>query len=393
MRMKIDPSDLQAARDWSHSIQARLAEKLSGQIALEADSTDILSGPHRVKVRTLLIEAGLDESEVESALNAPASQKVSELDDPRTRDAIEHTLERVFAVMRFLQMDDVSDKVIVSSLSTGAVNALVAKSSWDPFIHIFVDADLLVFCASMSKILIQCLNDGAGRLQTSDEMAAAMASPLLQHATKDLFRAATFLGSVRASKPFLIPPHYLTAQYLLSQTMGAFVLGHEIAHVVHGHIGNEDSASEVSVADVPGAGVLMFSQEAEIEADVLGTVLASFTARAQQGHSIVDIVSPYLFMRALRVLEACKSLVGNTAGGLDSTHPPASQRVMYIREVLSTRIPVGKELAAVITLADECFEVLEAMVLEDIHRIKNTGLVPRKREMLRVFDERPAILG
>lgn len=391
--MTIDQGTLQAARDWASSVQFRLAEKLSGEIAQGAGSDDSLTGPHRDRVKSLLVGAGMSDEVAEEVLNARASDKVGELDDPRTRDAVEKTLERVFQVMQLMELPDLSSKVLISSLSSGAVNALVAKGTWDPVVHIFVDADLLVFVSSVAKIACQCLVGADGKsLISKAETDGVLASRDVQETAVDLFRASTLLGYARASKPFVISPHLLNSWHMLNQTMGAFVLGHELAHVLLGHIDDEKAAATVSLPEVENADVLIFSQEAELHADRDGALLAASSAHAYQGHSLLDIASPYIFMRALHLLETCKSVFGREDGGLDSTHPPARLRAAFMREVLISKLPCGPDLVTVLDRIDEFVEGIANPVMSEMNILKAAGVTPVPRVMLRVF-ERPAILG
>nr|WP_013496758.1 hypothetical protein [Paracoccus aminophilus]ADF47147.1 hypothetical protein [Paracoccus aminophilus JCM 7686] len=334
----------------------------------------------------------MSEEGAEEVLNARASDKISELDDPRTRDAIERTLNIIFKVMRQMEMPDLSSKVLVSSLASGAVNALVAKGTWDPIVHIFVDADLLVFVASVAKIACQCLVGADGKsIASKAETERALASTDVQAATMDLFRASTVLGSVRASKPFVIPPHLLSSWHMLNQTMGAFVLGHELAHVLLGHIDDEATVTG-SMPEVENADILLFSQEAELHADRDGALLAATSAHAHLGHSLLDIASPYIFMRALRLLEDCEVVFGRKRGELDSSHPPAHLRAAFIRQVLVHKLPCGADLTAVLDRIDEFMGCLASLVLAEMHILKAAGITPVHRVMLHVF-EKPAILG
>jgi len=390
--MAIDEGDLQSARDWANSVQVRLAEKVSGNIAHSAGPNDILAGPHRHKVKSLLVSGGMSEEDAEEVLNAPASQKVSELDDPRTRDAIESALHLILKVMRLMEMPDLSSRVLVSSLATGAVNALVAKGTWDPIVHIFVDADLLVFVSWVAKIASRCLAGADGKsLASKAEIDSALAAGDVLAATMDLFRASTLWGSVRANKPFVVPSHLLDSWNMLNQTMGVFVLSHELAHVLLGHI-DDDGVESVSMPEIGNADVLMFSQEAELHADRDGTLLDAASAHAHEGHSLLHIASPYIFMRALDLLEICKAVFVQESGGLDSTHPPARLRALVVREVLVGKLPCGTHLATVLDRVDEFMMGISDFVMADMNLMKAAGVTPVPRMMLREF-EKPAILG
>ena len=390
--MAIDETDLRSARDWAHSVQMRLAEKLSGELAQKAGPDNFLTGSHRDTVKTLLIDIGMSEKDALNVLSSRASNKVSELDDPHARDTIERTLGVIFKLMRAMEMQDVSDKVLVSSLASGTVNALVAKGTWDPIVHIFVDADLLVFVSSIAKIISLCLVDeeGTGPISKS-ETNPALATAAAQVQILDLFWASTVLGSVRASKPFVVPAHLVDSWHMLNQTMGVFVLGHELAHVLLGHIDDEEGTATASIPEVENADVLLFSQEAEFQADRDGALIAATSARAHQG-SLLIIASPYIFMRALEILESCEIVLGRERGDLASTHPSAHQRAAFIRQVLVEKLPCGTDLVMVLNRIDEFMNSMEELVVAFMSTLKAAGITPVTRKKLLVYDK-PDILG
>lgn len=385
-----------AARDWSHSVQARFAEKISGELARVAKSESVLTGSHRDQFASTALEAGFSEEQVETMLTHHASAKVGEFDDPHSRDSIERLLAELFSTIKILKLPDVSQSVVVSSLPSGAVNALCCKNSWDPFIHIFVDADLQVFCSSISKIVLMCLYSvGVGSLLEDKEIDRQVRSPEVQLRIQDLFYSSIFHGSVRASQPFLPPAALLFNHLRLCSSLETFVIAHELAHVLCGHLEDENAASTVVVNDPKDADVLLFSQDAEFEADGTAALLAGATAKSRSGTQLIDFAGPYIFMRAVYILESCKEITGKQDGGLDSTHPPAKIRAGVLREVILRKLPVGPEMPEILQKIDRVFSALEETAVACISRSKNNGHSPRARIMLRIYEqgERPAILG
>ena len=121
----------------------------------------------------------------------------------------------------------------------------------------------------------------------------------------------------------------------------AFVIGHEMAHVIRRHaidrILSQKALSMASLATPAGRAVApwlrsvgmqwlekAYSREQEFEADVLGSRLAQVAGFDPQG--------------ALRMLERFRSLEGSSDPlGLSaylSTHPPIDDRQQHIREQL-----------------------------------------------------------
>ncbi len=386
---------VRAARDWAHSIQARFAEKVAGQLARDLDTKPGFTGSHREKFEETALVNGVSQSEINGFFEAGPVEKLGEFDEPITRKLLEGLFAELISTIKMLGMPDVADRMMISSLPSGAVSALCCKNSWDPFVHIFVDSDLAVFCGSVAKIVLTCImSKTTGELLEPDEVLLEFVNPDLQWRVRNLFHSAVFHGSVRASQPFLTEASLAFPSVTLASSMQGFVLAHELGHLVLGHIDSDEDMSAIAVPDLGGTDVLLFSRDAEFAADNFGTLIATTAARVHS-ERIFDLAGSYVFMKAVHVLDACNAVAGTREGGIDSTHPPAHERAAAIKSILQEKIPIGPAITPVLETIDAVFYKIRGLALAEIARLLAQGIEPRKRQMLRVYEhgERPAILG
>ncbi|WP_234689461.1 hypothetical protein [Allorhizobium ampelinum] len=76
-----------AARDWAHSIQARFAEKVAGQLARDLDTKPGFTGSHREKFEETALANGVSQSEINGFFEAGPVEKLGEFDEPITQNA------------------------------------------------------------------------------------------------------------------------------------------------------------------------------------------------------------------------------------------------------------------------------------------------------------------
>jgi hypothetical protein len=388
----LNPEELRAARDWSQSVQARLAEKLAAEIALDSQSSDQLEGEHREKVEAVALASGMTQQQVIEMLSHSASEKVGELDEPKVRDQVQKHADDLFDVMRKMGMEDLSDRIMFGSLPSGQINALCCRNSWDPLYHILVDSDVLILCSSISKIVTACLIAEDGALASREELVINASNPEIWHRVADLFQAAVFMGTVKASKPFLPPSRALKAHAFLMASMARFVVAHEISHVSCKHDQNDEASISVATPDLPNVNALLFSREAEFEADAAGALISVVVDKAH-GVGILNYAAPYIFMRSLHILQVAREMVGQEDTSLTSTHPKAELRAKFLRKTLIDKLPIGPDIAPVLDKVDVLFSLIDKMVMAEIARGLASGRKPRKITAFRIFEERPKILG
>lgn len=388
----LTPEDLSAAREWSHSLQLRLAEKLAAEIAKDSESSDQLEGKHRERVEAVALAAGMTPDKVASMLAHSSSAKVGELDEPKVRDQVQKHADDLFDVMRIMGMEDLSGRIMFGSLPSSQINALCCRSSWDPMYHVLVDSDVLIVCSSISKIVTACLIADDGELASDEEITINALTGDAAYRVADLYQAAVFLSTVKASKPFLPPARALKAHGFLMCAMARFVVAHEISHILCKHDQSEGASISVPMPDISEADAVLFSHEAEFEADLTGVLISTAVDKAQ-GNDVLNYAAPYVFMRSLHILQVAQEEAGITETSLSSTHPKAERRARFIRKFLVEKIPNGAEVAPVLEKIDLLFSLIDKMVMREVSERLAVGIKPRKTTMYRAFPERPAILG
>lgn len=396
---------LQGARDWAESVQARFAERYSGLLARETNAAPLhIRDDHLRKMRDAVEGAGGDMmGEFDAMLTRPASAKVGEYDEPRTRELIQQIVDQVSETMALVGLEPGGRKLLVSSVPSGLVNAFCCANTWDDeYHHVFVDSDLLIFCASLAKIVATCFTRGVvkdGAIVFEDRRIVSNAkAPDIARRIEDMFAAMVFLGTVRASEPWISEAGALTLYISLNVAMERFVIAHELSHLMLGHL--ETASESVGVRDdaFGDTEATIFSHEAEFEADAAGAILATETAVRLGYSNALTSVAPYIFLKGIEVVDACQSLHECATGGIDSTHPSSKDWLHSIRAVMerhmSRKDPDGN-LPIVLQRIDQLFYWIRQQAVAGIVKRSAFGMTPHERANLRLFerDNPPSILG
>jgi hypothetical protein len=395
---------LQGARDWAHSVQARYAEKIAGRIAqIGPLGASAISTAHLNTMREAVADAGVDHAMFDEALARIGGEKLSEFDEPIARLQIEGVVEQILATMGAVNLSAGGRELIISSIPSGMVNAFCGAASWDDhYHHIFVDSDLLIFCSSLAKIVANCctrrlIKDGQLQL-CSSRIPMNAKSQDVRIRIMELFGSIVFEGSVRASKPWIPDPKALPLQVILAEAMERFVIAHEISHLMLGHLENASEVTKSEDPSFPDVEAMIFSREAEHQADIAGAVIATETAVRNGSTHALTSIAPYIFLAGVEVLDNCLSTVERPVGGIDSTHPPARARREVLRAAMAAHIgqkdPNG-DLPLILKRIDQLFYWIGHAAGEGIRMRQSKGHVPAKRVSLKVFQEGspPQILG
>jgi hypothetical protein len=201
---------LQGARDWAESVQVRFAERYAGLLARGTNAAPMhIRADHLGEMRRAVETAGGDMMDAfDEMLARPASPKLSECDEPRTRELIQQIVDQVSETMALAKLQPGDRKLLVSSVPSGLVNAFCCANTWDDeYHHVFVDSDLLIFCASLAKIVATCFTRDVvkeGAIGFDDRRIVANSKrPDVARRIEDMFAAMVFLGTVPASEPWI----------------------------------------------------------------------------------------------------------------------------------------------------------------------------------------------
>lgn len=393
-RGKCDEVDeeLQGAIDWAHSIQARYAEQLAGVIARNATG----DGPDpslRAEIMTLAEQAGLEPEVTHSDLARTDRVKLSEFDEPDTRWQSQSSIDRLSKVMAEAGMGTRGRQLLAWSFPSGEVNALCAANSWDDrYYHIFIDSDLVTFCNSIAKLFAECFTTGTfkdGEIDPSSPKIVANArSERVALRAADLFGATVLHGTARASKPWLPTAEALGLCMLIGRALKDFVVAHELGHLTLHHLEAEDTRV-VSIAEFEDFDAIVYSHEAEFQADAVGAILTTQAAIAGSYSNLYTCIAPYIFLRSIETLDFCYEIFDRRSAGLSFTHPSATRRAEHVREVIGRHLAYhdsGKLLTAGLRRVDQISHWLRFAATQYLHMRKAVGAAPRPQSRLRAVE-------
>jgi hypothetical protein len=152
-------------------------------------------------------------------------------------------------------------------------------------------------------------------------------------------------GRVTAAPQYNIDSPYDRFTAILRQSMELFIMGHEYAHIILGHLENQDTKKKhLTPQDIYN---ILFSWDQELEADSLGLPLMLSAMGAGQKYDHLDLhyCGAELFFSGYEILERAKCIVkqgnddwywrGGKEDGRIGDHPPAERRRDNLRELMT----------------------------------------------------------
>jgi tetratricopeptide (TPR) repeat protein len=286
---------------------------------------------HAEHLGNLLVQGGVD---------AMMSDQLAEMQDDIEKTATQSIKEGL----------DVGRRPLVGFLTTGQINAVsmrVADHShgylvlYEDQMQDFVDAFSHVLAWAIPHDGPADSNDTIGfkfnvrditaRIESVPDIAKWFASMIVSYAIKGKLGAGDLIFLL---KP--MPPGYGNLASQLKQSLNYFVLSHEYAHVLLGHL--DTTASRTGVLPVAEAEALVYSWNDEILADLLGALLG-LQASVNHGkiHAGIAFMGIKLFFDASDVMDRAVSLLqtGDEEALQLGSHPPSYLRKQRLHESLS----------------------------------------------------------
>lgn len=385
--------DEEGRRSYAKSIQEREADILSVDLIDAVRKGSELGREHAQEVRRRLRELGVNENSSDEALVKFAElRQLHELDEPFIRTEVEKFVNelRVAAVnLGYSQIPHIT----VSSIPSGTVNAMCAPDPFDGSVHVFADAELLIFCQMIGKLVASCMvpvKDGdvllGYALHSSKGVLRAALDADLRSRVSDLYVALVFVGRARAAKPFIPESDAIPASVLLTRYMELFAIAHELGHVAAMHLAVDQISADQS-------GVFDIFQE--FEADELAVKLLAET-KSPSGTEIFCKVAPYVFLKAASLLEECQKVFGS--GTIRSmSHPVSSDRLERVKAgtLNAERDEMAKYFVnLIIGNVDAIFQAWSSPLISLFEYLKKEGYSPEGgRTPYRQSQKRPDILG
>ena len=175
------------------------------------------------------------------------------------------------------------------------------------------------------------------RVEADPQVAARFAEVVVSYAVMGtvVARRTQDADAVDQVGDHLVPPGYFNLAQLLCTSLEYFVLGHEYAHILLGHL--ETGATRRGVLPAAEAEALVCSWQEELAADWLGSVL-SINANIEHEHVDMDFgfLGISLFFDALDVMDRAVALLqtGDENARQLGSHPPSELRKQRLRDFL-----------------------------------------------------------
>jgi hypothetical protein len=258
---------------------------------------------------------------------------------------------------------------LVGYLRTGQLNAVSMRvpGADGGYLVLFED-EMMHFARLLGAAVAWALPRGAdtpdGRIQLELDRARVeeriAGTPGVAQRFTDLVTSYAVTGRVVGAGAFYAPPGYFTMGSMLSRSLQYFVLGHEYAHILVGHL--DSVAPQRGVLPVVEAEAMAYSWQQELDADWLGMVL-SINAGAEHGE--MDVFAGFagigLFFDALEVMDQAVALLqtGDENARQLGSHPPAALRRRRLRDFLPQLLGEGEGTADRLRAATEMADTEE----------------------------------
>lgn len=385
-----DNLNIRGAIDFANMVQARQAENLMGKLARKRDGRPI-DPAFRARLLQAAIEGGFEEGDAAAFFERPVLEKLSEYDEPQARYASATLADMLTKTMQIAGMETGGREIMISSLASGQVNALVAANTWDETrYHIFIDSDLMVFCNVLGKLIAECLtrdNVEHGEINLAvGQIELNACSEEIQERAADLFCSTVLRGTPQASKPWLPSASAYQFAQPLTLALNLFPIAHELGHLHLGHQNSEET-QKIAVANLGDFDAAVYSQSDEFQADMVGSIVTVQTLLRTEQTNIFPCLAPYIFLKGIELLDACFEVFGQQTGDMSFTHPSATVRARKMRDVIAMHLNYHNSFRLypqAVRVVDRVFHWFLVAAITNLQRLKNEGHAPRDR--IRLLD-------
>ena len=287
----------------------------------------------------LFAEAGFNKAEID--LVRSAGLEMNEDHSVRGAGWVNLVLREVLSPLADEQQQQMRDIVFAGEFPTGDYNAQIVRVPDEKRYVILVNVGLLALLHDVAKVIVFSEWPRAGNGSPELPNGTISAGEALDNEGRGYFRDlirnyAEFGDCVRPRKRFAPCGKPNLVSDLLAWGAYRFVLAHEIAHVVLGHLDHAEAAT----ITVRGSGVkipvLNKPMKEELYADTLGgQILMAALFKKWKSRSLeapMWYAGPFFFLGLADILEKALSLES-------STHPPARVRCMALERFMEKTLP------------------------------------------------------
>ncbi|MFF4568336.1 hypothetical protein [Streptomyces sp. NPDC001410] len=257
-------------------------------------------------------------------------------------------------------LDFAAMRPLISHLRTGQLNAVSLRVPGHHGAHlVLVEDQMPLFASKLSKAVAWALPYGPaateGLIDIQWNLAAAVERietvPEVVERFTDIVVAYAVSGRIGDAGHHLLPPGPFNLAGMLRDGLEYFVIGHEYAHIVSGHLNS--AVRRKGVLPVEEAEVLVHSWGQEFDADLIGMVLSLNAGIEHDNRDLwVGFLGISLFFDALNVMDRAVALLqtGDERTRQLGSHPPSDLRKQRLRAVLpqmadADRVRMTLELA------------------------------------------------
>lgn len=157
----------------------------------------------------------------------------------------------------------------------------------------------------------------------------------------DLIFAYLVGGHPHLAEPYIVPGNLEPLVGVLRDGFELFVVGHEIGHVILGHLDGQRpmrARSEMSSFDTEKTYEIFQAWQKEFEADIFGMQMVMASNSRRRFDIALSYVAVDFFFLSIEAIRRCAARINQQPDGDDSSesHPPPSMRREFLKEWLRT---------------------------------------------------------
>ncbi|MEM3089150.1 MAG: hypothetical protein QXY22_01120, partial [Candidatus Nitrosotenuis sp.] len=308
----------------------------------------------------------LEESEIE-VMRKRAEDKIKELDnlemptrlqDPSSYSEVMHFWKIIQDILPTIQLTnretkesqslkELGLKIVTPHFGTvhiGSINASTISCDNGDCLIVF-EVELMTFCNLLCKIIAKTFpiydpKDNKNIEYYKEKIIEKInQNPEIVQRFEELVVAFVTTGRAATAPQYLLEPKYYPFLDHLRLAMEVFIMGHEYAHILLGHVDANYARKDLVMTDVLS---VVFSWDQESNADFLGLpLMMEGLNKIGYGYSPISYCGAEAFFSAFEILERARCLIqfGNdewywrncSETGKISDHPPAEVRRNKLR--------------------------------------------------------------
>jgi hypothetical protein len=236
----------------------------------------------------------------------------------------------------------------LGTLPTQNVNAMAVRVPDSDEYLILFESELFTFALLLSKVVARAIpfkGSESGMLNFSTEgediEKSIAENPEITRRFREVVLAYLIKGRPSAAPAYLPEEPYGTLAAILRQSMELFIMAHEYAHIISGHL-SESKTAPIDVGGQHGDEVIRSWQQ-ELEADAQGLELMVRAMQKRNHDLALSYWGADLFFSCIEVVEQGISIMRtgreSEEGQLTDSHPPVQLRREMLRELLKRSLP------------------------------------------------------